>query len=249
MSAATAGPSAASHDRTADGAGRDGRTGVTCPNNGSRSAYATAGTPPCAGVVPEPTAEAGDAAAPPPALVAAAAPTIRHSRQLGSYGSRRPGGNVGRAGMGGRALVGPGVACVEVAGNVSVAASAADGLSRGAAGAASTRSAADRVGGAADEALLGLSGRVARDGSISAEWDVVLRDPFGDRGATGGAPGVRRPAGVGDFDDGRHGRNGGAGTGTAGPPVRAGGSLPRGAPGRRARRKVRVAAARVRGRR
>ena len=78
---------------------------------------------------------------------------------------------------------------------------------------------------------------------------VVLRDPVGDGGAAGGATGVRRPVGVRGADDGRRGRNWEAGTGTAGPPVREGGSLPRGAPGRRARRGVRVAAVRVRGRR
>ena len=37
------------------------------------------------------------------------------------------------------------------------------------------------------------------------------------RGAAGGAPGARRPAGVGDGDGGRRGRDGGAGAGTAGP--------------------------------
>jgi len=85
-----------------------------------------------------PTADAGDAAAPTPSLVAAAAPAgrggFRHSRPLGSYGSRKPGGNVGRAGMGGRALVGPGVAGVAGAGIAPVAASAADGLARGGGG-------------------------------------------------------------------------------------------------------------------
>jgi len=49
---------------------------------------------------------------------------------------------------------------------------------------------------------------------------VVLRDPVGDGGNAGEAPGVRRPAGVGDADDGRRGLNGGTGTGTAGPPAR-----------------------------
>jgi len=50
-------------------------------------------------VVPEPTAEAGDAADSPPPLVAAAAPAerggFRHSRPSGSDGSRKPGGNGG----------------------------------------------------------------------------------------------------------------------------------------------------------
>jgi len=54
---------------------------------------------------------------------------------------------------------------------------------------------------------------------------------------------------VSDADDGSRGQNGGAGTGTAGPPVVAGASLRRGTPRRRARRGVRAAAARGRGRR
>ena len=159
-------------------------------------------------MVPAPTAEDWDGAAPPPPLVAAAAPTgwggFRHSRPLGSYGSLRPGGSVGRAGMGGRVLVGPGVPGVESAGIAPVAAATAEGL----------------AGDAADAAPTGLRGGVAGDGSISAEEDVVLRDPVADRGAAGGAPGARRPAGVGDAEDGRCGRNGGKGAGTAGPPAR-----------------------------
>jgi len=237
--APTVGLSGASHARTAGGDGRGGRTGAACPNNGGRSSDATAGPLPRAGVVPAPTADAGDAAAPPP-LVAAAAPAgrggFRHSRLLGSYGSRKPGGDVGRAGMGGRALVGPGVAGVEGAGTAPVAASAADGIARGAAGGTKTRSADGRVGGAADRAPPGLSEGVAGDGSVSAKRDVVRWHPVGDGGAACGAPGVRRPAGVGDADDDGRGRSGGAGTETADPPARAGASPRRGAPGRRARR-------------
>jgi len=79
--------------------------------------------------------------------------------------------------------------------------------------------------------------------------DVVLRDPVGDGDASGEALRVRRPAGVGDADDDRRGRNGGAGTGTAGRPVRAGASLQRDVLGRRARLGAPVAAARGRRRR
>jgi len=56
--------------------------------------------------------------------------------------------------------------------------------------------------------------------SAGGKLHVVLRDPVADGGAAGGAPGARRPAGVGDADDGWRGRNGGKGTGTAGPPAR-----------------------------
>jgi len=55
--------------------------------------------------------------------------------------------------------------------------------------------------------------------------------------------------GVGGADDVGHGRSGGAGSGTAGPPVSAGASPRRQAPGRDARRGVRVAAAGGRGKR
>jgi len=200
-----------------------------------------------------PTADAGDAAAPPPPLPVSGAPAgrggFRHSRPLGSYGSRKPGGNVGRAGVGGRALVGPGVAGVAGAGTTPVAASVADGLARGAAGETSMLSASGRVGGPADRAPPGISGGTAGNGSVSAERDVVLWDPVDDGGSAVGALGVRRAAGVGGADDDGHGRNGGAGTGTAGPPVSVGASRRRGAPGRHARRGVRVAAAGGRGRR
>jgi len=118
-----------------------------------------------------------------------------------------------------------------------------------AAGGTSTRSASGRVGGAADGAPPGLSVGVAGDGSISAEGGVVLWDSVDDGGAAGGAPGVRRTAGVGGADDDGHGRNGGAGTGMAGTPVSAGESSRRGAPGRHARHGFRVAAAGGRGRR
>ena len=65
-----------------------------------------------------------------------------------------------------------------------------------------------------------VQGRGAASAFSARECSVVLRDPVGDGGTAGVAPGVRRPAGVGDADDGRRGRNGGAGTGTAGPPAR-----------------------------
>ena len=55
--------------------------------------------------------------------------------------------------------------------------------------------------------------------------------------------------GVGGADEFGHGRNGGAGMRTSGPPVSAGASPRRGAPGRDARRGVRVAAAGGRGKR
>jgi len=211
-SAATAGPSGASHDRTAGDAGRNGRTGAACPNNGGRYTDATAGTPPCAGVVPEPPAAAGDAADPTKPLVAAATPAwrggFRHSRPLGYYGSRKPGGNVGRAGTGGRALVGPGVAGVAGKGIAPDAASAADRLSRGTTGRTSARSVSGRVGDASDGATPGLSGGVAGDGSISAEGHRVLREPVVGGGAAGGAPEVRRTRrGVGGADEVGLGRN------------------------------------------
>jgi len=102
----------------------------------------------------------------------------------------------------------------------SFAASAAEGLSRGAAGGTTMRSAAGRVWGAADGSLPVLSGGVGGDDSFSAKGDVVLCDLVGDEGTAGGALGARRPAGVGDADDGSRGRNVGAGTGTAGLPAR-----------------------------
>ena len=78
------------------------------------------GTPRGAGAALALPADAGGIAAPPPRLVAAAAPAgrdgFRHSRPLGSYGNRKPGGNGGTEAMGGRARVGPGVAAVEDAG-------------------------------------------------------------------------------------------------------------------------------------
>ena len=67
----------------------------------------------------------------------------------------------------------------------------------------------------------------------------------GRRSTRGAADG----GGVGGADKVGHGRNGGAGTGTVGPPVSAGVSPRRGAPGRDARRGVRVAAAKGRGKR
>jgi len=195
-SPATAGPSGASHDQTAGDAGRDGRTGPACPNNGVRSADATAGTPPCAGVVPDHPAAAGHAVDPTPPLLAAATTALRggfrHSRPLGSYSSRKPCGNVARTGTGGQDLVGPGVAGVSGKGIAPDAASAADGLARGATGGTSAWSVPGRIGGAADGAPPGLSGGVAGDGSISAERDVVLREPAGGGGAAGGAPEARR---------------------------------------------------------
>jgi len=206
------------------GAGRGGSSGAACHNDGGRLSVVTAGPPPCAGVVPAPTANAGDAAAPPLPLGASTAPArlggFRHSRPLGLCGSSKPGGNVGRAGIGGWAVVGFGVAGVDGAGSAPVAASAADGLARGAAGGSSTRSAAGRVVGAADGSPSGLWGVVAGDVSFSVEWDVAPRDPVGDGGTAGGAPGMLRPACVGDADDGRRGRNVGEGAGTAGPPAR-----------------------------
>ena len=78
---------------------------------------------------------------------------------------------------------------------------------------------------------------------------VVLWDHVDDGGAARGAPGVRRTSDVGGTDDDGHGPNGAAGTETAGPPVSAGASPRRGAPGHHARLGVRVAAARGRGRR
>jgi len=110
--------------------------------------------------------------------------------------------------MGGRALVGPGVAGVAGAGTAPVAASAADGIAKGAEGGASTRLSSGRVGGTADGTPPGLSGGLAGDGFISAEGDVVLSDPVKDGGAAGGAPGVRRTAAVGGADDDGHGQNG-----------------------------------------
>jgi len=159
---------------------------------------------------------AGGAAGPTPPLVAAAAPAwrggFRHSRPLGSYGSRKPRGNVGRAGTGGRALVGPGVAGVAGAGIAPDAASAADGLARGATGGTSARSGSGRIGDAADGAPPGLSGGVARNGSISAEGNVVRRGPTDGGGAAGGAPEVRRTRrGVGVADEVGLGRRGDGG--------------------------------------
>jgi len=153
---------------------------------------------------------------PAPPLVAAAAPAwrggFRDSRPLGSYGSRKPGGIVGRAGTGGRALVSPGVAGVAGASIAPDAASAADGLARGATGGTSARSESGRIGDAADGAPPGLSGGVARDGSISAEGDGVLRGPALGGGAAGGAPEVRRTRrGVGVADEVGLRRNGDGG--------------------------------------
>jgi len=45
-------------------------------------------------------------------------------------------------------------------------------------------------------------------------------DPIRDGGAAGGAPEAQRPAGIGDADDGRRGRDCGVGEGSAGPPAR-----------------------------
>jgi len=156
-------------------------------------------------VVPGPPEAAGGAADPAPPLVAAAAPAwrggLRHSRPLASYGSRKPGGNVGRAGTGGRALVGPGVTGAAGASISPDAVSAADGLARGTTGGISARTAPGRTGDAADGAPPGLSGGVVGDGFISAEGDVVLREPASGGGAAGGAPEVRRTQrGVGGAD-------------------------------------------------
>jgi len=211
-SAATAGPSGASHYRTARDAGRDRRAGAACPNSSGRSADEIEGTPPWPGVVTEPPAAAGDAADPTPPLVAAAAPAwrggVRHSRPMRSYGSRKPGGNVGRAGTGGRDLVGAGVAGVAGDSIAPDAASAADGLARGTTGGTSARSVPGRIGDAADGAPPGLSGGAAGDGSISAEGDVVPREPADGGGAAGGAPEVRPTRrGVGGADEVGLGRN------------------------------------------
>jgi len=215
-SSATAGPSGASHDRTAADAGRGGRAEAACPNNGGRSADATAGGPPCAEVASKPPAAAGGAAAPAPPLGAAAAPAwrggFRHSRPSGSYGCCKPGGKVGRAGTGGRALVGPGVAGAGGDCIAPDAASAADGLARGTTGGTSARTAPGRIEDAADGAPPGLSGGVAGDGSISAEEDVVLWEPGNGGGAAGGAPEVRRKRrGVVGADHVGLGRNGDSG--------------------------------------
>jgi len=94
--------------------------------------------------------------------------------------------------MGGRALVGPGAAGVAGASIAPDAASAADGLARGATGGTAARSVSGRIVDAADGAPAGLSEGVAGDGSISAEGDVVLRGHAGGGGAAGGAPEVRR---------------------------------------------------------
>jgi len=200
-------------------------------------------------VGPEPPAAAGDAAGPTPPLVAAAAPAwrggFRHSRPLGSYGSRKPGGNVGRAWTDGPALVGPGVARVAGATIAPDAASAADGLARGATGGTSARSVSGRIGDAADGAPPGLSGGVAGDGSISAEGDVVLREPAGGGGAAGGAPEVRRTRrGIGVADAVGPGRNG-----DGGPAHERQCEPVKGRARPRRRRGVRVAAAGGRGRR
>jgi len=167
-------------------------------------------------VVLEPPAAAGDAADAPPPLTAAAASAwrggFRHSRPLRSYGSRKPGGNVGHSGTGGRALVGPGVAGVAGESIAPDAVSAADGLARGTTGGTSARSVPGRIGDTADGAAPGLSGGVAGYGSISADQDVVLREPAGGRGAAGGAPEVRRTRrGVGGADEVGLGRNGDGG--------------------------------------
>jgi len=164
-------------------------------------------------VVPELPAAAGDGANPTPPLFAAAAPAwrggFRHSRLLGSYGSRKPGGNVGRAGTGGRALVSPDVAGAAGKSIAPDAASAADGLARGTTGVTSARSVSDRIKDAADGAAPGLSGGVSGDGSISAEGDVVLREPAVGGGAASGAPEVRPTRrGVGVADEFGLGLNG-----------------------------------------
>ena len=207
--------------RTAAG----GSAGAACPSSGCRASDTTAGPPPGSGAGPAPPADAGSVAAPPTPLAAAAAPAgwdeIRHSRPLGSYRNRRPGGHDGQADMCGRALVCPGVAGVEGTGTAPFAAPSADGLAGDAAAGASTRSAAGSAGGEADGAPTGLSGGLAEDGFISAEGDVVLRRPRPGRGRRGGAPGARLPTGIVDADDGRRGRDGGVGAGTAIP-------LPRG---------------------
>ena len=138
-----------------------GEHGDACPSNTGRSSDKTAGPPRGAGAGPAPPADAEGVAAPPPPLVGAAAPTgrgsVRQSRPLGSHGIRRPGGNGGRAEMGGRALVGPGVADVDGAGTASGAATTADGLAQGRGGRSP-----DRVGGRSRQ---GQGGR-SPDGAV-----------------------------------------------------------------------------------
>jgi len=112
-----------------------------------------------------PAAGARQVAVSAPALAAAAAPAgrggFRHSRPLGSYGSRMPGGTDGLARTAGRVPGGLGVG--------------------GTAGSDPTPAAA------ADVAPTGPVGAVAGDGSISADGDVVLRGPVRTR-TTAGAP-------------------------------------------------------------
>jgi len=162
---ATGGPGGASHARTAGGTGRGGSAGAACTSSGGRFSGALAGPPPGAGAGSVAAPDAGDVATSAPAPASATTPAgrggFRHSRPLGSYGSRMPGGTGGRTGTAGPRPVGPDVAGAAGAVPAPGAVAAVDGSPAG----------------AGDGAPMGPAGGVAGDGSISAEGDLVLRGP------------------------------------------------------------------------
>jgi len=151
----------------------------------------------------------GDIAASAAVPATATAPSgwggFRHSLPFGSYGSRMPGGTGGRTGTARRRPGGPDVVDVADADTGPGAATAVDGHDAG----------------MRDEAPTGPAGGVARDASISAEGNVVLRGPLCARGPPRGRRrrrATRHPTRGGDASGGGGRRSGDATAGTMGPP-------------------------------